>query len=333
MVRRALLDVGEDRDSDDALPQGQPPAPQAPRSGALPGATHWRGAGGRWLVWLGRAVVWAVIILVGYRGVFAIIDGSAAGKPTAGGAADTATTAFPETLAEAYALQFGGVYLNFSPATAALRSQQLSRFLPPALAGQLGWNGSGTQRLLSEQVASVSVRGPHAAVVTLLARLGDGRMIELGVPVYAAGGAMSVSGDPALLPAPARAVPPAADLASGDQAAQAELQSQLPAFFAAYASSDRATLARFAWPGTRLTGLNGLVTYHAIDSLYVPSGGARRQIRVTVTWTLPAPHGASGRVATAPASLQTTYQMTVVQQHGSWDVQAIGASAQPQGPP
>jgi hypothetical protein len=28
-----------------------------------------------------------------------------------------------------------------------------------------------------------------------------------------------------------------------------------------------------------------------------------------------------------------TYQMTVVRHAGSWDVQAISASAQPQGPP
>src|SRR5262245_14960491 len=32
-----------------------------------------RGAGGRWLVWVLRAVVWLVLLLIGYRGVDAIV--------------------------------------------------------------------------------------------------------------------------------------------------------------------------------------------------------------------------------------------------------------------
>jgi Conjugative transposon protein TcpC len=330
MVSRAVLDVGESLDGDDA--PGSPGQPSASRR--PPGGAHWRGAGGRWLVWAGRAVVWAVLIIVGYRGVLAIATGSGTGSgPGSGAATAGTTTAFPETLAQAFALQFGSVYLNYSPSTAASRSQQLSRFLPPGTASQLGWNGAGTERLVSEQVASVSVTGSHTAVVTLLARLGSGRMVELGVPVYADKGAMSVSGEPALLPAPSRAVLPARRTASSDPAAQAALRSQLPAFFQAFASGDRATLARFTWPGTHLTGLAGAVRFGGIDSLYAPAGGARRNIVVTVTWDLASAAPGSGNVATAPASLQMTYQLKVVEQHGSWDVQAIGASPEAQGPP
>ena len=71
MVRRALLDRSDVLLADDeALPPSQPvPAPpdQVP--------AHWRGAGGRWLVWVARAIAWAVILLIGYRGILAIIDG------------------------------------------------------------------------------------------------------------------------------------------------------------------------------------------------------------------------------------------------------------------
>ncbi len=328
MVSRAVLDVGEGLDSDDA--PGAPGKPSTARP--LPGGAHWRGAGGRWLVWLGRALVWAVLIIVGYRGVLAIAGGS--GSASGSGAPTTGTTtAFPQPLAQAFALQFGSVYLNFSPSTASSRSQQLSRFLPPGMSSQLGWNGAGTERLLSEQVASVSVTGSHTAVVTLLARLGSGRMIELGVPIYANKGAMSVFGKPALLPAPSRAVPPAGGTRNSDPATQAALRSQLPAFFQAFASGNRATLARFTWPGTHLTGLAGAVRYVGIDSLYAPPGGARRDIVVTVTWDLASAAPTARNVATAPASLQMTYLMKVVEQHGTWDVQAIGASAQAQGPP
>ena len=42
------------------------------RTRAAPG---WRGAGGRWLVWVFRVVVWAVLLLIGYRGVTAIMTG------------------------------------------------------------------------------------------------------------------------------------------------------------------------------------------------------------------------------------------------------------------
>jgi hypothetical protein len=331
MVRRALLDRGDLVSADDeALPLSQP-LPARPDQAAA----HWRGAGGRWLVWVARAIVWAVILLIGYRGIMAIVDGRSPVAP-AGSTSTPNDTQFPVTLADAYALQFGDVYLNFSPATAALRGRELARFLPPGTDPQLGWNGVGTQRVLDVQVAGVSVTGPHAGVVTLLARLSGGRLIELGVPVYAANGGMIVSGDPALLPAPAEVTPPAASQ-TADQATATALASQLPAFFEAFASGDRTTLARFSSPGAQISGLGGAVSFGAIDSVYVPAGGSRRQIAVTVTWQLPAAKAAptAGSVGAGPASVQMTYEMTIVRQQGTWDVQSIGASitALTQGPP
>ena len=331
MVRRALLDRGDLVSADDeALPLSQP-LPARPDQAAA----HWRGAGGRWLVWVARAIVWAVILLIGYRGIMAIVDGRSPVAP-AGSTSTPNDTQFPVTLADAYALQFGDVYLNFSPATAALRGRELARFLPPGTDPQLGWNGVGTQRVLDEQVAGVSVTGAHAGVVTLLARLSGGRLIELGVPVYAANGGMIVSGDPALLPAPAKVTPPPASQ-TADQATATALASQLPAFFEAFASGDRTTLARFSSPGAQISGLDGAVSFGAIDSVYAPAGGSRRQISVTVTWQLPAAKAAptAGSVGARSASVQMTYQMTVVRQQGTWDVQSIGASttALTQGPP
>ncbi len=307
-------------------------ASQSPVARLHPARAHWPGAGGRWLVWVGRAVVWALLLLIGYRGVLAIVDGQQSPAATAAQSASHRST-FPESLAQAYALEFGEVYLSFSPATAAARGQELATFLPPGTDQQMGWNGAGTQHLLSEQVASVTITNSHTAVVTLLARLGSGRIVALGVPIYAAQGAMVVSGMPALLPGPAKAVPPQTGSAP-DVAVQAALQSQLPAFFEAYASGDWATLARFLWPGEHARGLDGLVTFGGIDSVYVPAGGARRQISVTVTWNLPSTSVAqSAAVAAAPASLQMTYEMTVVRQGSTWDVQSIGASTQAHGPP
>jgi len=332
MVRRAILDRDETPETDDqALPPTQLPDAFAP----VPDKP-WRGAGGRWLVWAGRVLFWAVLLLLGYRGVLAIVEGQPAsgssGRALTASAA-TPTRAFPASLAEAYALQFGTVYLNFSPASSAVRGQELSRFLPPGTDSQLGWNGAGTEHLQSEQVAGISVTGAHTAVVTLLASLNDGRLIELGVPIYATGRGMSVSGAPALLPGPARAAP-RSRTGSSDQATEYALESQLPAFFQAYASGDPATLARFEAPGAHIASLDGAVSFDGIDGVDAPPGGSTRSVTVTVTWQLPAT-GGSGRVAGAPASLEMAYQLTVVRQGSSWDVRSIGPLGGPElpGPP
>ncbi len=327
MVRRAILDRGDDLAADDeALPLSQVPVARPEQAKA-----HWPGAGGRWLVWVARAIAWAVLLLVGYRGVLATIQGQSTGTPTRAAVAGSGAR-FPVPLAEAYAEQFGHIYLNFSPATAGQRGRELARFLPSGADAQLGWNGAGVQHLQSEQVAGVTITGSHTAIVTLLAQLGDGRMIELGVPVYAGHGAMIVSGNPALLPGPAKVWPPSGQLTS-DQATQTALQSQLPAFFRAYASGDRTTLSRFAAPGAHIAGLGGAVRFAAIDRVFAPAGGNRRQISVTVTWDLsPTPPSPTG-VAAAAAALPMTYEMTVVRQAGTWDVLSIGASTQSQGPP
>lgn len=348
MVRRALLDRDDELTADESRSQEALSAEALSRPGARPGsrvprvrtdhtAGRWGGAGGRWLVWAGRVVVWAVILLIGYRGALAIVGGQGTGAQAPTPNQTAAVTEFPVTAADAYALEFGNVYLNFSPATAATRSQELAAFVAPGTSPQLGWNGAGTQRLLDEQVAGIAVRSEHAAVVTLLAQLSDGSLVELGVPIYASGGGMSVSGEPALLAAPAKDVAAPSSQSDGDQAAEAALQSQLAGFFQAYASGDQATLARFLAPGAHVTGLGGAVRFGAVDAVYAPAGGSSRTISVTVSWQLPSsPAPRTARpIASAPAGLQMTYAMTVVKNDGTWDVRSIGAAAQPlaQGPP
>jgi hypothetical protein len=156
-------------------------------------------------------------------------------------------------------------------------------------------------------------------VVTLLANV-NGQLMELGVPVYAARGGMTVSGEPAWLAAPAAASPPASVGASSDPAAQNALMAQLPSFFQAYASGDSATLNRFLAPGASVSGLGGVLTYGGISGLYVPPGGSTRTITVTVMWQFPGQNGANA------AKLETAYDMTVVNQSGKWYVQDIQAA-------
>jgi Conjugative transposon protein TcpC len=293
----------------------------------------WSGGGGRWLMWTLRVVVWGILLLVGFRGVQAILHDETQQAPAAPAAAGTQATGFPVSQADAYALEFGQVYLNYSPQNAQQRANQLSEFLPPGSDPQLGWNGKGSSKLQSEQVAGTDVRDAHHAVVTLLARV-NGQLMQLGVPIYAASGGLIVSGPPAWLPGPSRATLPTTAPTESDAATQAVLSNQLPAFFQAYASGNEVTLGRFLAPGTSLTGLGGTVEYHSIAAINVPPGGSTRQITATVVWSVPA-RGAGGQAVKGgePAQLQVSYALTMVEQNGTWYVRDINASTESPGAP
>jgi hypothetical protein len=307
------------------LAQGDRPA----RNYASP---TWRGAGGRWLVWTFRVVVWLVLLVIGYRGVVAIVlNETPSGRAPA--ASPTASSGFPVSLAGAYALEFGRVYLNASSATASQRASELAQFLPPGTDNQLGWNGSGTLTMQSEEVAGVSVQDAHHAVVTLLARV-NGGLMELGVPVYASAGGMSVSGEPAWLPAPKSAAPPSPGPSTLDATTQATLTRQLPAFFAAYASGDQGTLGPLLAPGASIRGLGGSVSYDSLSAVTVPPGGSVRQIVATVVWDIPGQPASGTRAGTAPsAKVEMAYALTIVRQHGYWYVRSIAPSTQAGGQP
>ncbi|MGN6792077.1 MAG: conjugal transfer protein [Streptosporangiaceae bacterium] len=291
----------------------------------------WSGSGGRWLVWVFRVVLWTVLLLIGYRGVAAIVMGypGHGGTSTAPPATiGTKTGQFPAALAQAYALQFGQVYLNFSQANAAKRSGALAAFLRPGSDPMFGWNGAGARTLQSEQVAGIRVLGAHRAVVTLLARV-NGGLIELGVPVYANGGRMAVSGYPALLPAPAQASPERVGHVRLDRAAGHSLRSLLPAFFRAYASDDVVGRGTSTAAGKSMRGLGGAVRFAGISRMRVPAeAGNIRHLTVTVVWKVggqPAT-GVAGPAA-SPAELSMSYAMTVARHGASWLVRSISASA------
>lgn len=303
-----------------------PEAPDANPAALAKGP--WSGGGGRWLVWPMRVLLWAALLVVAYRGVTAIAFDEVPAQNAGTSSAGTSTSSgFPVTLAEAYALEFSDVYLNFSPSGQNSRAQQLAQFIPSGASAadpDFGWNGTGTLRLEAAHVAGIEVRSSTSAVVTVLASVNN-ELMELGVPIYASGGGVVVSGEPAWLPAPSTIQPPSQQQSSSDSVAQSALMSQLPAFFEAYASGDTATLNRFLAPGVTLNGLGGTVTFGSISSLYVPTGGTTRDITVTVNWQLAGSRAGS-------AQLQATYDMSVVdQQSGKWYVKDIRASTQPMG--
>ena len=331
MVRRSAVDRSPQSDvydADYAAGTGDLAPGGGKKSRTTPG---WRGAGGRWLVWVFRIVVWAVLLLIGYRGVTAIMAGETSNNPAPAPAASP-SNGFPAALASAYALQFGQVYLNADPATASQRASQLATFLPAGTDPQLGWNGSGSLQLQSEQVANIAVSDAHHALVTLLARV-NGQLMELGVPIYYSGGALAVTGEPAWLPAPAKAAVPTPSAPTSDAATQSELMSQLPAFFQAYASGDQVTIDRFLAPGAHVTGLDGALTFGSLTSVTVPTGGDTRHTVATVLWHVPgqASPAPTASNASSPAGLEMSYALTIVKRSGTWYISAIGPSLQPAG--
>jgi hypothetical protein len=284
-------------------------------------------------VWVFRVVVWAVLLIIGYRGVTAIVLNETPGRSPAAPAASKGT-GFPAAAAGAYAMAFAQVYLNANPASAAQRASELSQFLPPGTDPQLGWNGQGTLALQSEQLAGVRSHDAHHGVVTLLVRL-NGRLLGLGVPVYAKGGQMVISGEPSMLPAPARAVLPATQPVVTDTAATAALTGQLADFFTAYAAGRADTLSRFTVPGARISGLGGNVTFGSLSGVTVPPGGDTRRIVATVIWRLPMPPAGSHKAAavTSPAEFEMSYALTVTKSSGTWYVKSIGPASHPAGTP
>ena len=292
----------------------------------------WQGAGGRWLLWPLRVVLWAALLVVAFRGITAIVFSPSSAHAGGGARPQSATGQFPVALAEAYAAEFGRVYLSFSPQNQGQREQALAAFVPASVSAanpNLGWNGTGQLNLQALQVAGITVQDPQHAVVTLLA-LVNGQLMRLGVPMAASGSGVVVSGEPAWLSGPPQIPPPPAAAARGsDQVAQSQLMNELPAFFQAYANGDSAALNRFEVRGVSLTGLGGAVTFDSIGALHVPPGGTTRQITVTVIWQLPdQPGSASGNLGMT-SQLEVAYGMSVVDlQSGKWYVKGIGASTE-----
>jgi hypothetical protein len=306
-------------DESPAWPGTDRPAPVA--------KAPWSGSGGRWTVWPMRVILWAAILVIGYRGVMAIaLNEKPASSSGAAATAGGAVAQFPEALAESFAMQFGRVYLTYNPADAGNRQQQLRAFITPKVAQanpQFGMSGQSVMQVSWESVAGIEVRSANSAVVTLLATVND-RLMEFGVPIYYAGGGIVVSGLPSLLPVPLMVEPPQPQQPRQDAAATNQLQAQLPDFFTAYANGNPTMLNRFLAPGAPVTGLGNAVQFKDIvaGSLHVPQGGATREITVTVDWLL---SGQAGGFA-------ATYDMSVVdQQGGRWYVKEIRASTQPMG--
>ena len=195
MVRRlsvASLDSGAE-----SPVYGEEPSASADRNPRA--KAPWAGGGGRWAVWPMRVVLWAAILIIGYRGVTAILfnETPSSGGATGNDATGATASGFPVALGELSRCSSGRS--TSITVRAPRRSGPAARGLYP---GECPGEGPTIRLewqwdlcLQSTEVAGVDVRSSDTAVVTLMSTV-NGQLMELGVPLYAANGGLVVSGQP-----------------------------------------------------------------------------------------------------------------------------------------
>ncbi|WP_028646949.1 conjugal transfer protein [Nocardiopsis sp. CNT312] len=276
------------------------------------------GAGGRWWVGVGRAVLWAFIIVVVFNGIWFPLRGGLALSGGAGESAPPPPDAYPETSSAAFALRFAEVYLDTSDPERRLG--ELAAYVPEGEASGLN---TAADSLTGENltVIAVDVLDEHNAVVVVRADV-NGDPMRLDVPVYADGDALVVSGRPALLAAPTTATLPQATAFEADPLAAQQLQEVLPGFFEAYAGQPE-FLERFVEQGASIAPLpESSLEFAELSDITVPVRSSTgdddvRQVPVTVHWTVP---GSDGGEA---GELVQDYLVTVVDSGDEWHVRDI----------
>ncbi|MFD0774082.1 conjugal transfer protein [Streptomonospora algeriensis] len=282
------------------------------------------GAGGRWWIGVGRAVLWAFIIVVMINGIWMPLRGGMA-EPSTDEETGTEQPDFPETAASGFAARFAGVYLNTDGLEGEERADALAAFVPEGRAASFAAEGAS---LSGDNlgVVAVEIRDEENAVVTLSADV-NGAPMSLDVPVYAADpDNFVVSGPPALLAAPGRARLPDPEAVETDAAARDELLPRLERFFGAYAE-DPDYLSDFVEPGARIDRLPpDTLEFVELVDIAVPASGSGdndgRQVTAEVVWR---PAGAEEAAST---ELTQSYELTVVKDGENWYVREIHGAPQ-----
>lgn len=292
-------------------------------------------AGGRWKTKILRGLIYSVLVLLligGLRNIIAPKSGPSADEITATVRTSLGDTGFPTTAAEGFAVRFANTYLNYDAETREARTLALATYSQEASEGIWGWTGSeGTQQVINGPfiAAKPVVKDRSNALVTVAAQVSGGAWVYLSIPVYAnERGALVISGPPAFVSPPARAVAPGASApaADDDTLVQTLTTDVLPGYFKAWAASNTVDLARYITPDATAaasSGLTGAVTLAQIGEVRMPrDGGDTRTGQVSVTWT-----------AKGAGSFVQAYELTVVKDgSGRWSVKDIvGGVVSPSG--
>lgn len=276
------------------------------------------GAGGRWWVGVGRAVLWAFIIVVVFNGIWFPLRGGFALPDTSEEPEQGDTVTYPETAAAAFGMRFAEAYLDTADPEARL--SDLAAFVPEGEAAALDVPADS---LVGDNltVVAVHVEDDHNGLVVVRADV-NGEPMRLDVPVYADGEALVVSGTPALLAAPTQASLPEGSAFETDPEAEEQLREVLSGFFEAYAG-EPAHLERYVEPGVTIVPLpENSLEFGELPDITVPTQASTgnddvRQVAATVRWNVPASDG------TETGQITQNYLVTVVDSGSEWHVRDI----------
>jgi hypothetical protein len=269
------------------------------------------------LLWLFRALVVVVLLLLLLLGLKQAVTGLLAPNPIVIGKptplpSKTGVAAFPTDEADALAMRFALAYETYDSRNPQSRQSALAPYLPSGADLTMGWNGQGQQTAELAVPTTVHVESSTQALVTVAVLTDGGQWIYIGVPVYAQGAEVVVTGTPALVPAPAKASYQAPTPGPGDGQLANQLQPNLSAFFTAYAASSQTDLSYYATPGVTFQGLQGQVQFKSLEIIHVDAQGTTRHAIVRVTWGYQ-----NG------AAMTQSYDLTLQLLNGQWHVGAL----------
>lgn len=296
---------------------------KVPLTGGL-GRTRSSVGGGRWLVWAGRVVLWALVLVLLLNGITALRRPV---SPAQAPAPAPAAERFPVKAAEAFAVRFAHDYLTWDAATPNVHAEALAPYVADAIDQHVGWAGNGQQIAVLVLPTRTAVVSDKTALVTVAAQvtgLSAPRWVHLEVPIYTDGhDRFLVTDAPALVPPPGKAAPPPELLTATDAAVADQLREPLTAFFKAYAGNNPNELSYLLAPGAQVGTLNSTATFEDLQ-LTVPEGEDRRDVVAKVRWGDPV----------TGSTFTQTYQVTVVwREDGRWYIERLGAHpAEPPSP-
>lgn len=271
----------------------------------------------RWAKWLGRLAIFAgiplLLVLVGV-GIGTRIQPHSEAPPPA---SSSGSSRVPQA-EEAFAAQFATAYLTHQDGGLNLWEQQVAPYLAGGVDPSSWWNGQGSEQVAEVLPVSISGLGQAVDQVTIAALIGAS-WSYLGVPVHVAGGSFAVTGPPAIVPAPPIAAWSPPTTGSVDSALSGSLQSNVSAFFAAYAAGNVTQLGYYTAPGTTIRGLGGEVSLGRLVQLQVWQGGSsKRTATATVAWNS----------KDSSTSYQQTYQLSLAYVGGKWLVASVRPSSE-----
>lgn len=266
---------------------------------------------------VGRVALWTFVALVLVRGLGAILGGA----PTleGGSAAAARGVGFPDVEARAFAVRFARAYLSFDPKRPEAYRRAVAAYLPDDLSDQaaalLPSRGPGA-RIAWATVAREASLGSSRALITVATASTAGSVRYLSVPITRdRTDGLVVFDLPSLSAPPAKGSVEAPDPVALSGPDARPIEDLAKRFLTVYlAGGDRAALAYFLAPGTRLVRMPDDLDVVEVDQVARDPRPVRRGLAVSALVRV--------RDRASGATLKLRYRLSVVRRE-RWYIRAV----------